>query len=131
MLEGVSRSQPNLLRAYELQKKAAKVGFDWQEITPALEKVKEELQEFEMELKDLAENELAAKQEFGDLLFAFVNVARFLSIHPEEALFETNEKFIRRFQFVEESVKKSGKTFEQHTLEELDHYWDEAKLKGL
>lgn len=131
LLEGVSRSQPNLLRAYELQKRAAKVGFDWQEITPALEKVKEELQEFEIELKDLAENKLAAKQEFGDLLFAFVNVARFLSIHPEEALFETNEKFIRRFQFVEESVKNSGKKFEQHTLEELDHYWDEAKLMGL
>lgn len=131
LLEGVSKSLPNLIRAYELQKKAAKVGFDWQEITPALEKVKEELQEFENELKGTEEQMLLAKKEFGDLLFAFVNVARFLNIHPEEALFETNEKFIRRFQFVEEKVKGSGKAFEEHTLESLDRYWDEAKLKGL
>ena len=60
-----------------------------------------------------------------------MNVARFLNIHPEEALFGTNEKFIRRFQFVEEKVKESGKTFEDYTLEELDQFWDEAKAKGL
>jgi tetrapyrrole methylase family protein / MazG family protein len=131
LLEGVSMSIPNLLRAYELQKKAAKVGFDWQEITPALEKVKEELQEFENELNGTDDQELLAKKEFGDLLFAFVNVARFLDIHPEEALYETNEKFIRRFHFVEEKVKESGRKFEEHTLEELDQYWDQAKIKGL
>ena len=72
-----------------------------------------------------------AKREFGDLLFAFVNVARFLDIHPEEALFGTNEKFIRRFRFVEEKVKESGKTFEEYSLGELDQYWDEAKITGL
>ncbi|MGG1680142.1 nucleoside triphosphate pyrophosphohydrolase [Neobacillus sp. NRS-1170] len=131
ILEGVSKSLPNLLRAYELQKKAAKVGFDWQEITPALEKVKEELEEFVQELNGTEESRELAKKEFGDLLFAFVNVARFLKIHPEEALFETNEKFTRRFQYVEEMVEKSGRAFEDHTLEELDQYWDEAKLKGL
>ncbi|MEH7440124.1 nucleoside triphosphate pyrophosphohydrolase [Neobacillus drentensis] len=131
LLEGVSKSQPNLLRAYELQKKAAKVGFDWQEITPALEKVKEELDEFINELNGTDEGLQLAKKEFGDLLFAFVNVARFLNIHPEEALFETNEKFIRRFQYVEERVKESGRDFEKHTLEQLDKYWDDAKEKGL
>ncbi|MEH7084890.1 nucleoside triphosphate pyrophosphohydrolase [Neobacillus drentensis] len=131
LLEGVSMALPNLLRAYELQKKAAKVGFDWQEITPALEKVKEELEEFVQELDGTEEGMERAKGEFGDLLFAFVNVARFLKIHPEESLFETNEKFTRRFQFVEEKVKESGRTFEEHTLEQLDHYWDEAKVKGL
>ncbi|WP_223596375.1 nucleoside triphosphate pyrophosphohydrolase [Neobacillus bataviensis] len=131
LLEGVSKSLPNLLQAYELQKKAAKVGFDWQEISPALEKVKEELEEFVNELDGTEEGLMRAKKEFGDLLFAFVNVARFLKIHPEEALFETNEKFKRRFQYVEEMVEKSGRTFEDHTLEELDQYWDEAKLKGL
>jgi tetrapyrrole methylase family protein / MazG family protein len=131
LLEGVSMALPNLLRAYELQKKAAKVGFDWQEITPALEKVKEELEEFVNELDGTDEGMVRAKGEFGDLLFAFVNVARFLKIHPEEALFETNEKFTRRFQFVEEKVKDSGRTFEEHTLEQLDLYWDEAKLLGL
>jgi tetrapyrrole methylase family protein/MazG family protein len=129
ILEGVSLSLPNLIRAYELQKKAAKVGFDWQEITPALEKVKEELQEFEAEFNGM--NEELAKKEFGDLLFAFVNVARFLKIHPEEALFETNEKFVRRFQFVEKRVAESGRPFADFTLEELDQFWDEAKLKGL
>ncbi|CRK85369.1 nucleoside triphosphate pyrophosphohydrolase [Neobacillus massiliamazoniensis] len=130
-LDGVEKSLPNLLKAYELQKKAAKVGFDWKEITPALEKVKEELQEFEDELTGLNGDQVRAKKEFGDILFAFVNVARFLRIHPEEALFETNEKFIRRFRYVEEKVMASGKPFEEHSLEELDLYWDEAKVKGL
>ncbi|PLS03481.1 nucleoside triphosphate pyrophosphohydrolase [Neobacillus cucumis] len=131
LLDGVSKAQPNLLRAYELQKKAAKVGFDWQEIGPAIEKVREELDEFVNELNGTEEGLILAKKEFGDLLFAFVNVARFLKIHPEEALFETNEKFIRRFQYVEEKVKSSGRSFEEHTLEQLDLYWDEAKEKGL
>jgi tetrapyrrole methylase family protein/MazG family protein len=131
VLAGVSYSLPNLIRAYELQKKAAKVGFDWQEILPALEKVKEELQEFEDELDVINGQSELAKQEFGDLLFAFVNVARFLKIHPEEALFETNEKFVRRFQFIEQRVAESGKKFEDFSLDELDLFWDEAKRKGL
>ncbi|NWQ44546.1 nucleoside triphosphate pyrophosphohydrolase [Bacillus sp. EB106-08-02-XG196] len=129
LLDGISMSMPNLLRAYEIQKKAAKVGFDWQEITPALEKVKEELEEFENEIKTASL--VNAKKEFGDILFAFVNVARFLKIHPEEALFETNEKFIRRFGYIEEKVKNSEKPIEDHSLEELDRFWDEAKSKGL
>jgi tetrapyrrole methylase family protein / MazG family protein len=129
ILDGVSKSMPNLIRAYEIQKKAAKVGFDWQEITPALEKVKEELMEFENELK--TESLIDAKKEFGDILFAFVNVARFLKIHPEEALFETNEKFMRRFHYIEEKVMNSEKPIEEHSLEELDRFWDEAKSKGL
>lgn len=131
VLAGVSYSLPNLIRAYELQKKAAKVGFDWQEILPALEKVKEELQEFEDELDVINGQSELAKKEFGDLLFAFVNVARFLKIHPEEALFETNEKFVRRFQFIEQRVAESGKKFEDFSLDELDLFWDEAKQEGL
>jgi tetrapyrrole methylase family protein/MazG family protein len=131
LLAGVSLALPNLLRAYELQKKAAKVGFDWKEIGPALEKVKEELDEFIAELDGTKEGRARANKEFGDLLFAFVNVARFLKINPEEALFATNEKFIRRFQYIEEKVKMSGKAIEAHSLKELDQYWDEAKLKGL
>ncbi|WP_040206551.1 bifunctional methyltransferase/pyrophosphohydrolase YabN [Neobacillus jeddahensis] len=131
LLEGVSKAQPNLLRAYEMQKKAAKVGFDWQEITPALEKVKEELDEFIAELDGTDDGLVRAKQEFGDLLFAFVNVARFLKLHPEEALFETNEKFTRRFHYVEKMVQASGRSFAEHTLDQLDLYWDEAKTKGL
>jgi tetrapyrrole methylase family protein/MazG family protein len=131
ILDGVSFSLPNLIRAFELQKKAAKVGFDWQEITPAFAKVKEELQEFEAELGCLNQQSELAKKEFGDLLFAFVNVARFLKIHPEEALFETNQKFVRRFRFIEQQVAESGRKFEDFSLEELDQFWDEAKRKGL
>ncbi|WP_462409993.1 bifunctional methyltransferase/pyrophosphohydrolase YabN [Neobacillus sp. Marseille-QA0830] len=131
ILDGISLALPNLLRAYELQKKAANVGFDWKEIGPALEKVKEELQEFIAELDGTEEGFNRANQEFGDLLFAFVNVARFLELNPEEALFATNEKFIRRFRYIEEKVNQSGKTFDDFTLEELDRYWDEAKFSGL
>lgn len=131
LLDGVSKALPNLLRAYELQKKAAKVGFDWQEITPAVEKVKEELDEFTCELDGTTAGLERAKKEFGDLLFAFVNVARFLKINPEEALFETNEKFTRRFRYIEDRVKESGRPITDYSLEELDQYWDEAKLTGL
>ncbi|MEH7115157.1 nucleoside triphosphate pyrophosphohydrolase [Neobacillus niacini] len=129
LLDGISKSRPNLIRAYDIQKKAAKVGFDWQEITPALAKVKEELVEFENEI--VTQSLVNAKKEFGDILFAFVNVARFLDIHPEEALFETNEKFIRRFHFIEEKVKNSNKPIDAHSLEELDQFWNEAKSNGL
>lgn len=129
LLDGIPKSLPALLKAFELQKKAAKAGFDWQEIRPAFEKVKEELHEFEAELE--GEQLSLAKKEFGDLLFAFVNVARFLDIHPEESLIETNEKFTRRFRYIEEKVKASGRPFEDYTLEELDQYWDEAKQNGL
>nr|WP_263323933.1 nucleoside triphosphate pyrophosphohydrolase [Neobacillus sp. Marseille-Q6967] len=131
ILDGISMSLPNLLRANELQKKASKVGFDWQEIGPALAKVKEEFEEFEAEITGQNKNMVNAKKEFGDILFAFVNVARFLKIHPEEALFETNEKFVRRFRYIERKVKESGKGFADFSLEELDQFWDEAKVKGL
>ncbi|MEH7108266.1 nucleoside triphosphate pyrophosphohydrolase [Bacillus sp. JJ1764] len=131
LLDGVSKSLPKLLMAFELQKKAAKVGFDWQEVTPALEKVKEELEEFVQELDGTQEGLARAKQEFGDLLFALVNVARFLKMDPEEALYETNVKFMRRFQYIEKKVKESGRVFSDFTLEELDRYWDEAKINGL
>jgi len=131
ILDGVSMALPNLLQAYELQKKAAKVGFDWQEIAPALEKVKEELGEFIAELDGTESGMLRAKQEYGDLLFAIVNIARFLKLDPEEALFGTNQKFIRRFQYIEEKVRLSGKAFYDFSLEELDHFWNEAKANGL
>lgn len=129
ILDGITKGQPNLLRAYELQRKAAKVGFDWKEVKPAIAKVKEELTEFENEI--IHADQQGALKEFGDLLFSFVNVARFLDIHPEEALHETNEKFIRRFRFVEQKVSESGKSFEQFALDELDRFWEEAKEKGL
>ncbi|MGJ7923177.1 nucleoside triphosphate pyrophosphohydrolase [Neobacillus sp. LXY-4] len=130
LLDKVGMAQPSLIRAYELQKEAAKVGFDWKEVAPVWEKVKEELQEFESEIDKDAQNEKAMK-EFGDLLFAFVNLARFYKIHPEEALLATNQKFTERFHFVEKKVKESGREFLSHSLDELDQYWDEAKKKGI
>lgn len=129
LLDDVGKHLPNPLRAYELQKKAAKVGFDWDVVEDALAKVKEEIQEFEVEMK--AQDSERLVQEFGDILFALINVARFYKINPEEALFSTNQKFIRRFSYVEQCVKESGKDFKDFTLSELDAFWDQAKKKGL
>ncbi|MBU8881408.1 nucleoside triphosphate pyrophosphohydrolase [Bacillus sp. FJAT-29790] len=127
LLDGVGKSLPNLMAATEIQKKAAKVGFDWKEVGPALEKVKEEIREFEIEAE---RNSDKMTNEFGDILFAFVNIARFYDINAEEALFQTNQKFKRRFSYVEKKVKESGKEFADYQLEQLDQFWDEAKEKG-
>ncbi|WP_395939818.1 nucleoside triphosphate pyrophosphohydrolase [Bacillus sp. 03113] len=130
LLDGIGKEYPNLMRAYDIQKKCAEVGFDWPEVEQAWEKVKEECIEFQEEVKKDAKSEEAVK-EFGDILFALVNVARFYKINPELALFETNEKFKNRFSYIEGRVKESGKEFHDFTLKELDRYWDEAKEKGL
>ncbi|MCR2823386.1 nucleoside triphosphate pyrophosphohydrolase [Lederbergia panacisoli] len=129
LLEGTSKGFPALLRSYEYQKSAAKVGFDWGAPEEAWEKVKEEMQEFEDELTN--GNKHDQLMEFGDLLFALVNVARLLKFHPEEAMQTSNEKFFRRFSFIESKVHESGKPFEDYSLEELDQYWNEAKKAGL
>ncbi|MBA4538423.1 nucleoside triphosphate pyrophosphohydrolase [Bacillus aquiflavi] len=130
LLDDVNKTAPNLLRAAELQKKAAKVGFDWDHPKQAWEKVKEEITEFEDEMENPNHNENLQK-EFGDILFALVNVARFYKINAEEALFLTNEKFYNRFLYIEEQVKKSNKAFSDFTLQQLDVLWEEAKKKGL
>lgn len=128
LLDQVGKSLPNLMAAEEIQKKAAKVGFDWKEVEPAWEKVKEELREFEVEALKGSDQ---MPNEFGDILFALVNIARFYKIDPEEALFQTNQKFRRRFFYVEQKVRESGRTFEDFELEQLDQFWEEAKEKGL
>ncbi|WP_442597378.1 nucleoside triphosphate pyrophosphohydrolase [Neobacillus sp. D3-1R] len=130
-LDGVGFDLPNLIRAYELQKKAAKVGFDWDDIGPAFAKVQEEIKELEVEISKKQVNQEHLILEYGDILFALVNVGRFLKIQPEEALFQANEKFKRRFHFIEKKVKESGKLFQDFSLEELDQFWDEAKRQGL
>ncbi|MDF2037311.1 nucleoside triphosphate pyrophosphohydrolase [Cytobacillus oceanisediminis] len=127
MMDSVPKSFPNLMRAAEIQKKAAKVGFDWKEVEPAWEKVKEEIAEFE---KEAVNSSPEMESEFGDILFALVNIARFYKIDAEEAARKTNEKFIRRFTYVEERVMMSGRNFEDFTLEQLDEFWNEAKSKG-
>ncbi len=120
---------PGLLRANELQKAAAKVGFDWDEATPIWGKVQEELSEFNEAVKEKSFDD--REDELGDLLFALVNLARFYKIDPEVAIHRTNHKFIARFQHIEKRVKENGLQIENLSLEELDQYWDEAKRKGI
>lgn len=128
VLEGINSALPNLMQAYELQKRAAKIGFDWPNVEGAWEKVKEEILEFQEELKEVNNNE-QIESEFGDILFSLVNIARFYKVDPELAIFRTNKKFIQRFSYIEERVKESGKEWSQMNLEELDQFWNEAKKK--
>jgi tetrapyrrole methylase family protein/MazG family protein len=125
MLDGIPPDLPALMKAYKIQKKAAKVGFDWGEIEPVLSKIEEEL----AELKErIAENDLEkGADELGDLLFAVVNASRFIDADPEEALSRTNRKFKHRFQYIEEKLRINGKTFDQTDLIEMDAWWEEAK----
>lgn len=125
VLEGVPNQLPSLQRAYRLQEKAAKVGFDWSKKEDVWNKVVEELNE----LKDTFESNdnLRIEEELGDFLFALVNYSRFHKINPENALRRTNEKFIRRFQYIEEKLKENNKSILTSNLEEMDHYWNEIK----
>jgi XTP/dITP diphosphohydrolase len=125
VMSGVPQSMPALLKAYRIQEKARAVGFDWERPEQVYEKVKEELSEFEQEVKD--KNKALAEKEFGDILFSLINYARFLDINPEDALEQTNRKFIRRFEYMENKVKETGKKIAEHKLEELDRFWNEAK----
>ncbi|RKL65215.1 nucleoside triphosphate pyrophosphohydrolase [Salipaludibacillus neizhouensis] len=125
LLDGIPATLPGLLKAYKLQKKAGKVGFDWGEEAPMWDKLNEELAEWQVEMKEGRKDK--SVEEFGDVLFAFVNIARFHEIDPEEALRKTNQKFSRRFQFIEKQVQQLGKPIEDFSLTELDEFWEEAK----
>ncbi|MGB8001483.1 MAG: nucleoside triphosphate pyrophosphohydrolase [Anaerobacillus sp.] len=127
--DGLPKGLPGLLRANEVQKAAAKVGFDWDEAEPIWEKVHEELSEFREAVEEKSFDD--REDELGDLLFAFVNLARFYKIDPEVAIHRTNHKFIARFMYIEKRVKEKGLQMENLSLEELDQYWDEAKRKGI
>ena len=124
-LDGIAQGLPALLRAYKIQSKAAKVGFDWQDIEPVWAKVQEELGELQEALA--SGDKVAAEKELGDVLFAIVNYARHHKIEPEVALEGTNNRFTSRFLYVEEKVHNSGKAWQDFTLDELDKFWDEAK----
>lgn len=129
VLSGVPVSLPPLIKAYRVQEKAANVGFDWEKREDAWDKVKEEISEFEKELKEGSEEN--KQREFGDILFSLVNIARLYGIHPDSALELTNKKFIRRFNRVEELAKQAGRKLKDMTLEEMDQYWDQAKEEGV
>ncbi|MEK4873227.1 nucleoside triphosphate pyrophosphohydrolase [Bacillus sp. FSL W8-0102] len=129
ILDEIEKGLPAVIRAYEIQKKAAKTGFDWEKADEAAQKVEEEWREFLDEVK--SGDKKKQVDELGDVLFALINTARFFSIHPEEALAQANDKFIRRFSYVEQKVKESGQSFQDFSLTELDRFWNEAKEKGL
>ncbi|WHY56858.1 nucleoside triphosphate pyrophosphohydrolase [Peribacillus simplex] len=131
ILDGIEKSLPNLLRAEEYQKRAAKVGFDWDEVSEAWKKVREEVLELEEEILSPNRDVERIKSELGDLFFALVNVSRYYDIQAEEAVYKANQKFHQRFTYIEECIQRADKKFEDYTLEELDSYWDEAKAKGL
>jgi XTP/dITP diphosphohydrolase len=126
VLDGVPRSLASLVKAYRMQEKVAQVGFDWKSVDGAIDKVQEEWQE----LRDAATSK-EKEEEFGDLLFALVNYARFSGINPDDALENTNRKFIRRFRYIEDRAAETDRKMGDFSLEELDAWWNEAKANGL
>jgi len=126
VLEGLPIQLPALLSAYRIQEKVAGVGFDFPTVRDAWGKVEEEIREVRevIECTDIPEKR---EEEFGDLLFALVNYARFAGINPENALRKTNQKFTRRFQYVEKHLKEQNQSLDKTSLEEMDRYWEEAK----
>ncbi|MEE1459039.1 MAG: nucleoside triphosphate pyrophosphohydrolase [Segatella copri] len=127
VLSGVPNSLPSLIKAYRIQDKARNVGFDWKEKEDVWDKVQEELEELKVELaKGDKEN---STQELGDFIFSVINAARLYKLNPDNALEKTNQKFIRRFNYVEVHSLKQGKNLKDMSLEEMDKLWDEAKLQ--
>ncbi|KAF0199621.1 MAG: dITP/XTP pyrophosphatase [Bacteroidetes bacterium] len=127
VLGGVPASLPAMVKAYRIQEKARGVGFDWEHVGQVWDKVQEELNELQYEKLNGTPEKI--EDEFGDLLFALINYARFIEVNPEDALERTNKKFIRRFNYIEEKVNETGKSMHDMTLAELDVYWNEAKKK--
>ena len=126
-LERVPKALPALVRAFKVQKKAADVGFDWDDVSGAFDKVAEEYAEFMEQYAEAASSKQRLEEEMGDLLFSCVNVARFLDIDPESALNYTSDKFTRRFRYIEERANADGRRLEDMSLEEMDKLWEEAK----
>jgi tetrapyrrole methylase family protein/MazG family protein len=125
ILDSIPMSYPPLERAYKIQKKVAKVGFDWSSSQDVLKKIQEELLELEEEL--ISGNLKKAEIEMGDFLFSVANLSRYLGIDPTIALHKTNQKFTKRFKHVETGIRKMGKSLKDSTLEEMDRFWEEAK----
>lgn len=125
ILEGVPKHLPSLLKAFKLQEKAAKVGFDWDDIQDIWKKLDEEMREVEEAIKSGNHSEMI--NEFGDVLFVVANLARFYKINPELALEGSNQKFISRFTYIEDQLRNDGRDINVSSLEEMDKYWDQAK----
>ncbi len=142
ILEGIPGMLPALMQACQIQERASRVGFDWEKIGEVYDKFEEEWHEFRYEINASQTNpEVGAvreppeqfermKEEFGDLLFALVNISRYIHVDPEEALKQTNRKFMRRFLYIEKTMKNQNKSLEDASLEEMDALWEEAKKIG-
>ena len=128
VLGGIPDSLPSIVKAYRIQDKVANVGFDWEKKEDVWAKVKEEIAEFEEELKADDEGRKAnVEGEFGDILFALINAARLYKLKPDNALEQTNLKFIKRFNYIEQKAKEQGKDLKDMSLAEMDELWNEAK----
>lgn len=129
VLEGVPDALPALIKAHRIQDKARNVGFDWSEREQVWDKVQEEFLELKTEINQLDHDKM--EDEFGDLFFSLINAARLYKINPENALERTNQKFIRRFNYLEQQTLQQGRSLKDMTLGEMDAIWNEAKQKGL
>ena len=126
VLDGVPKELPALFRAFRVQEKAAKVGFDWKDVKPVYEKILEEISELKSNIENITSHE-KIEDEFGDVLFSIVNYARFIKVNPEDALRKTIEKFIFRFQKIEEYARDNSLVLDEMTLEEMDEVWVRVK----
>ena len=127
VLGGIPDSLPSLVKAYRIQDKVANVGFDWEKKEDVWEKVKEEIGEFEAEVKSEEVKGERMTEEFGDLMFALINAARLYKIKPDNALEQTNLKFIKRFNYIETRAKEMGRELKDMSLDEMEALWQEAK----
>ncbi|MEL4243948.1 nucleoside triphosphate pyrophosphohydrolase [Shewanella xiamenensis] len=127
VLDDIPRAQPALSRSIKIQQRVARVGFDWPELEPVVAKIHEEIEEVLAEVNQPTLDQAKVQAEMGDLLFAVVNLARHLKVDPEQALRQANVKFERRFKGVEAFARQNNKALEEHSLEELDAYWDKVK----
>ena len=127
ILDNIPKNLPSLLRAQKLQKKAAKEGFDWDQLGDVFDKLDEEIVEFKEAV--LKKKSADIQNEIGDMIFVITNIAKCYKIDAEEALRSTNNKFIKRFQYIEQKIKAKGKTLKDSPLEEMERYWQEAKNK--
>jgi len=138
VLAGIPEALPALVKAYRIQDKVANVGFDWEHKEDVWEKVKEEIAEFEEEMRKLPNGSINEQMvneqmvnEFGDLLFAMVNVARLYKLKPDNALEKTNQKFMRRFDYIEQQAAAQGRSVKDMTLDEMEALWQESKTHSI
>lgn len=127
VLEGVPASLPSTVKAHRIQDKARNAGFDWEQKEDVWDKVQEEFTELKQEISSMDPDRMEA--EFGDLFFSLINAARLYKINPDNALERTNQKFIKRFNYIEQKARETGKSLKEMTLEEMDVFWREAKGK--